>query len=203
MLESIVIKLIGNFLLKHWKFVAIVGLVVGLLFSVQSCKKYQDEYLTATDNYEAEIAEIEKEAQKVVLSKKQLKKYYESELATLRDSLSVKPKEVTRLQILKTVERDTIYSVIREQGEWGFDDLHVADFKRGCTSGSFVWADGDSVGTFTIKNQNEFLIVDHWDRKRLFGWKWTPKWGRKFGKVSVMNTCNNDTIVENKVIEVK
>ena len=203
MLETIGLKVAERVIVKHWKKIAIGALIVGLIFAVQSCKKYQDELLTATDNYEAEIADAQAQTKKQVLTTKQLKKYYETELATLRDSLSIKPKTVTRIQKIITVEHDTIISVIKESPDFNFNDLNVADFKRGCTSGSFVWVDGDSLGTFTITNNNSFLIVDHWERKRLFDWGWTPKWGRKFGKVSVINKCANDTILENKVIEVR
>ena len=198
MLESIGIEIALKFLGKHWKVIIMALLMGAVFFSVQSCKKYQDELFVTKNNYEAELEGANQKITKQVLSTKQLKKYYEAELAILKDSLSIKPKEVTRLQVIKTVEHDTVVSVIRELQS----NFHVAEFNKGCTKGTFVWVDGDSLGTFTITNNNSFIIVDHWERQRLFDWNWAPKWGKKFGKVSVVNTCSNDTILENKVIQI-
>lgn len=199
MLEVISGEIAIKFLIKHWKSVLSLGLIVALFFSVQSCKKYQDEYFIAQNNYESALDETRETVRKEILTRKQLTALYKTELDLLRDSLAIKPKTVERLQIIRTVEHDTVVSVIEIRDI----DLHIAEFKKGCTEGSFVWVDGDSLGTFTIKNNNSFLIVDHWQRSRLFGWWWTPKWGRKFGNVSVINGCNKDTLIQNKVIEVR
>lgn len=199
MLEAIGGEIMIKFLTKHWKSLLSLGLIVALFFSVQSCKKYEDEYLIAQNNYESALDETRETVRKEILTRKQLSAFYKRELEVLRDSLAIKPKTIERLQVIKTVERDTVVSVINES----FNGLNLAEFSQGCTEGTFVWVDGDSLGTFTITNNNSFLMVDHWERKRLFGWGWTPKWGRKFGKVSVINECANDTILENKVIEVR
>ena len=196
---SIATDIALSVLKKHWKVIVVAALAVALLFSVQSCKKYQDELLVAEDNYQAVISEKKQTAIKQRLTTKQLKQSFQSELATLRDSLSIKPKQITRLQTIRTVEHDTVISFIKVKPATKFN---VATFDKDCTNGSFIWIDGDSLGTFTITNNNDFLVADHWERRKLFGWGWTPRWGKKRGNVSVVNLCNNDTIIENKVIEI-
>lgn len=193
-------------LLKHtwrlvtnkWFWIGKLAIMVIVLFFAN--KNLRQEKARLNSNVSALNQEVGTTSMKLMLKEKEMKEYYEEDLKVLRDSLAVKPKEVIRYQYIKTIREvhDTV--AIHDTIIQGIPYFE-SNYKDKCTEATFRWKDGKSTGVFEVDVKNKMYIVDHWQRKYLWGVKVLPKWGRKEVFVDVINECSGDSIIQNYRIE--
>ena len=53
----------------------------------------------------------------------------------------------------------------------------------------------------TLKVEDEITTFYYWERRRLFGWSWTPKWGRKSNHAKTISECSDKTTTIDITIE--
>lgn len=200
MLESVAIKVAFKFAKSPWTWLAVAGVVIFFLWKANESNK--QEAARWTQNYKALDTETSKTIFAQELTAREAEEKYDSELKEVRDSLGIKTKQVVTIQTINTIKtvHDTtiIYDTII-QGVPYF----ISNYSEKCIDATFRWKDGDGAGVFDVKVETDFVIVDYWKRKDLWGKKVLPKWGKKESYIDLINMCGNDTIITNRRINIK
>ena len=55
----------------------------------------------------------------------------------------------------------------------------------------------------TVQHDPQLIVTTfyYWERRRLFGWNWTPKWGRKSNHAKTVSECSDKTTTIDITIE--
>jgi len=195
MISSITILRLLN---SKWTWFALLITIIVILFGMYRSAMKESERLEG--NAEAVRAQNQRTIKAENLKVAEMEEFYADDLQVLRDSLAVKPKQIIKYQYIKSVRevRDTIE--IRDTIIKGVP-YFTASYNDKCVKASFLWVNGDSSGTFNVDVTTDLYIVDRWERERLLGAKFLPRWGKKEIFVDVINNCGSDTIIENRRIE--
>lgn len=87
---------------------------------------------------------------------------------------------------------DSIASLPRDSIAWYQFSIDTACLHISGTAS--IPRDSNRVGQLTfnkIQLDDEITTVYYWQRRRLFEWKWTPRWGKKQFKAESHNKCNS------------
>jgi hypothetical protein len=195
MISSITILRLLN---SKWTWFALLITIIVVLFTMYRSAMKESERLE--ENAEAVRMQDQRTIKAEKLKVAEMEEFYADDLQTLRDSLAVKPKQIIKYQYIKSVKNiidtveihDTIVNSV---------PYFTASYNDKCVDASFLWLNGDSSGIFKVDVTTDMYVVDYWKRKRLWEKKWLPRWGSKEVFIDVVNNCGNDTIIENRRIE--
>ncbi len=195
MISSITILRLLN---SKWTWFALLITIIVVLFGMYRSAMKESERLEG--NAEAVRAQNQRTIKAEKLKVAEMEEFYADDLQVLRDSLRVKPKNIIKFQYIKSVReiRDTVK--IHDTIVKGVP-YFTANYNDKCVKASFLWVNGDSSGTFNVDVTTDLYIVDRWERERLFGAKFLPRWGKKEIFVDVINMCSSDSIITNRRIE--
>ena len=124
------------------------------------------------------------------------------QLSKIVDSLKIKAKDIQRVQVYKSerVIHDTLVDIDTVFMDNGLN--YYTTTKEGCnfkvTTG---WFDGDSHADVKAEITTELTFINYYKRRKLFGWGFTPKWGKKEFHSLAIDACAGDTILNNAVFE--
>ena len=114
------------------------------------------------------------------------------------NSLNIKVKNINKYQRYTSVKtiRDTLVEV-KWRNVSGMRYNEVS--KEGCNfKVSAGWFEGDTIATINTRVTTDIALINYWNRKRLWGVKIFPKWGKKKYESIVIDKCSQDTIITNQ-----
>ena len=197
---SIALDIVAKILVKYWHFI-----VIGLLFALLllTCDKNTD-LLNKNQKSQGELQsmalDISRSTQEATISKKGFREILKEkkELQWVLDSLKKNPKTITEIQYIRTEKysRDTVKIITSD-----FEGLMLnrASYNTCGLEVDFMWFNMDTIGDFSVKDKTELAIVTTDERKRLFNWNWTPRWGKRQYEITVLTSCG-DSIITNYII---
>jgi type II secretory pathway pseudopilin PulG len=129
-----------------------------------------------------------------------LRRMFQKQSAIL-DSLKTKWADVPRVSTVYVTNTDTVTDTVHVpqfiaiETDWEYQDWHITD---GCFDLS-----GKAYMDFTIEQKSYtdtlFIVPVSGERRRLFGWSWTPRWGRQ--KPDTVRTWSNCGDVRAMILE--
>jgi hypothetical protein len=114
------------------------------------------------------------------------------------NSLNIKVKNINKYQRYTSVKTiiDTLVEV-KWRNVSGMRYNEVS--KEGCNfKVSAGWFEGDTIATINTRVTTDMAIINYWNRKRLWGVRIFPKWGKKKYESIVIDKCSQDTIITNQ-----
>lgn len=186
------------------------GIAAAIIFFLwKGLQSERQENKRVTNNFEVLQTERDSAQAKIKaleLTKSEFKEYYLDKEDSLLKELKIKPKEILSIQYIKTIDKDTILVPITSDSLFNGDSLlsvkHRSFTKIGCSIVSFTWNNIEPTGKFDYELRTDIKIIEHTERKKLFGKKWLPRWGRKEIFIQVIDGCNDSVIIENRKINV-
>jgi len=201
---SIALDIVAKILVKYWHFI-----VIGLLFALLllTCDKNTD-LLNKNQKSQGELQsmalDISRSTQEATISKKGFREILKEkkELQWVLDSLKKNPKTITEIQYIRTEKysRDTVKIITSD-----FEGLMLnrASYNTCGLEVDFMWFNMDTIGDFSVKDKTELAIVTTDERKRLFNWNWTPRWGKRQYEITVLTSCGDSIITNYKITKEK
>lgn len=201
---SIALDIVAKILVKYWHFI-----VIGLLFALLllTCDKNTD-LLNKNQKSQGELQsmalDISRSTQEATISKKGFREILKEkkELQWVLDSLKKNPKTITEIQYIRTEKysRDTVKIITSD-----FEGLMLnrASYNTCGLEVDFMWFNMDTIGDFSVKDKTELAIVTTDERKRLFNWNWTPRWGKRQYEITVLTSCGDSIITNYKLTKEK
>lgn len=195
--------IILGFLKDNFHWVIIAGLTIALILSVKSCTDQKETILRNESAFNKTLRhELDKAQEREVIARTVYAKKLalsDSILAASIDSLGVKMKQLNNVKVIElektvhdTVQKyDTIYKMLTPDLRTftkEFDDCLTVkgEFRP---DGLYMEAD----------RSLKLYDINYTKRRKLFGWRIAPNWGRKEFYQTLVTNCN-DTITENKKI---
>jgi hypothetical protein len=148
--------------------------------------------------------DISRSTQEATISKKGFREILKEkkELQWVLDSLKKNPKTITEIQYIRTEKysRDTVKIITSD-----FEGLMLnrASYNTCGLEVDFMWFNMDTIGDFSVKDKTELAIVTTDERKRLFNWNWTPRWGKRQYEITVLTSCGDSIITNYKLTKEK
>ena len=201
---SVILDIATKILAKYWHFI-----VIGLLFALLllTCDKNTDlrnKNQKSQGELQSMALDVSRSTQEATISKKGFREILKEkkELQWVLDSLKKNPKTITEVQYIRTEKysRDTVKINV---GEYNGLMINRADYKTCGADISFMWFNGDTLGDFSVQDKTELAIVTTDERKRLFNWKWTPRWGKRQYEITVLTSCGDSIITNYKLTKEK
>lgn len=203
------IKKVLSFLKEHRNGLFICGIIVALFFAWGAWSKYKEAKAElrefredAVINLRASRNASEKQILRVQSAAEREIALRDSAILAYKDSLGIRDKQITKLRRMgfgKTTtkvitEYDTVYELLEVAGN--VPTRFVVDHDN-CIKlkGEFT---PEGLKTSIERNISVFDI-SYWERRRLFGWVWTPRLGKKQYYQTLITNCG-DTITKNEQI---
>jgi len=201
---SIALDIVAKILVKYWHFI-----VIGLLFALLllTCNKNTDlrnKNQKSQGELQSMALDISRSTQEATISKKGFREILKEkkELQWVLDSLKKNPKTITEIQYIRTEKysRDTVKIITSD-----FEGLMLnrASYNTCGLEVDFMWFNMDTIGDFSVKDKTELAIVTTDERKRLFNWNWTPRWGKRQYEITVLTSCGDSIITNYKITKEK
>lgn len=201
---SIALDIVAKILVKYWHFI-----VIGLLFALLllTCNKNTDlrnKNQKSQGELQSMALDISRSTQEATISKKGFREILKEkkELQWVLDSLKKNPKTITEIQYIRTEKysRDTVKIITSD-----FEGLMLnrASYNTCGLEVDFMWFNMDTIGDFSVKDKTELAIVTTDERKRLFNWNWTPRWGKRQYEITVLTSCGDSIITNYKLTKEK
>jgi len=201
---SIALDIVAKILVKYWHFI-----VIGLLFALLllTCNKNTDlrnKNQKSQGELQSMALDISRSTQEATISKKGFREILKEkkELQWVLDSLKKNPKTITEIQYIRTEKysRDTVKIITSD-----FEGLMInrASYNTCGLEVDFMWFNMDTIGDFSVKDKTELAIVTTDERKRLFNWNWTPRWGERQYEITVLTSCGDSIITNYKLTKEK
>jgi len=201
---SIALDIVAKILVKYWHFI-----VIGLLFALLllTCNKNTDlrnKNQKSQGELQSMALDISRSTQEATISKKGFREILKEkkELQWVLDSLKKNPKTITEIQYIRTEKysRDTVKIITSD-----FEGLMInrASYNTCGLEVDFMWFNMDTIGDFSVKDKTELAIVTTDERKRLFNWNWTPRWGKRQYEITVLTSCGDSIITNYKITKEK
>lgn len=186
--------LVFNAIERYWKVILIAVMAVIIYFLWNQMRQNKADSLRNKTNYEEAIREADSEQKKIVLEAKDFREQLEKEYAWVLDSLNKKPREVVKIQYIKTtdwivdtteilkVQYDTVY---RNEAEYESCGLSV----------KVSWE--DSIMSWDIRDTNEYAIATYKNKS------WFQFWKKKEYTTEVVNKCSEEIIANESYSKIK
>lgn len=185
---------------KYWYIGVIILLAALLANSCSNSNKLRNKLSSSSGEKQALLLDVSRLTQEVTLLDDDFNMLLsdKKELQWVLDSLNKNPKVITEIHYIKTTKelRDTVRI---NTEEYNGLMLNRASYETCGLKVDFMWFNMDTLGDFSIKKSNELAIVTTNERKRLFDWKRTPKWGKRQYELTVLNQCGDSIITNYKI----
>lgn len=201
---SIVISIAASFLKKYWYFVAIALLAILLLKTCDKNTDLRNKNQKSQGQLQSMALDVSRITQEATISKKGFREILDEkkELKWVLDSLKKNPKVITEVHYIRSTKkyRDTVRINTSEYSGMLFNK---ATYKACGIDVSFGWFNLDTLGDFSVVKHTKIAIVSTNERKRLFGGKRLPKWGKRQYEVTVLTQCGDSLITNYKLTKEK
>lgn len=197
---SIALEIAVKIFAKYWYYFALLGLIISLVNSCENNIELRNKNAKSQTEKQMLLSDVSSLTQQVTLEQNNFNQVLEEkdELKWALDSLNKNPKVITDIHYIKLTKelRDTVKIVSSE-----YDGLmfNRASYEACGLRVDFAWFNMDTIGDFSIKRDSELAIISTNERKRLFDWKWTPRWGKRQFEINVLNKCGDSLITNYKI----
>ena len=138
---------------------------------------------------------LQDEASKILeLQKSEIEKYYSKEIKMLNDSLDEKTKHLKQMTVVKNfyISNDTTMYITKQLPS-DSNKYDISQNQDSCWGFNGYFDIQTKTATITQKmSYNEFVEYIIEKRKRLFGWKWTPRIGKLQEDRYILDKCGSD-----------
>lgn len=201
---SIILDIALSFLKKYWYFIAIALLGLLLLRSCYKNAELNGKITTANNQRKNMVLDVSRATQEITLTKKGFGEVLQEkqELKWVIDSLKKNPKVITEVHYIRSTKINTD-TVRINTSKYNGMIFNRAEYKVCGLEVDFGWFNGDTLGDFNVIDHTELAIVSTDERKRLFGFKGLPKWGKRQYDVTVLTQCGDSLIKNYKLTKEK
>ena len=201
---SIALDIVAKILAKYWHFIVIGLLFWFLLLNYNAKTEYKKKLRESKSDNLSMALNHSRIAKQATLDKEGFNRVINEnkELQWVLDSLKKNPKTITEIQYIRTEKysRDTVKIITSD-----FEGLMInrASYNTCGLEVDFMWFNMDTIGDFSVKDKTELAIVTTDERKRLFNWKRTPRWGKRQYEITVLTSCGDSIITNYKLTKEK
>ena len=189
-----------SILKKYWYILVIAVLGLFLLKSCGTNRELKESVEQANIERTSLVQDVSKLTQTATLAEKDFEEALKNkkDLEWVLDSLKRNPKVITDVHYIRSVKEyhDT---VLINKSDYDGLTFNRAEYKTCGFEVTFGWFNLDTIGDFSVTDKTGISIVNTNQRKRLFDWKWTPKWGQREYDITVLNKCGDSLISNYKI----
>ena len=178
-------------------FSLIILLSVFLYLQHQAIKSLKEENKTWQENLNQTLNERDKEI--ILQTTKEFEKLYPHLDSIAKTNNITNIKHVHTTNYINNTDTLKIPIFIEDSTK---SDYFKFDVDTNCFSiNGIVDVPNKEIIFNTLKVEDEISTFYYWERRRLFGWSWTPKWGKKANYAKTISNCSDKTTTVDIIIE--
>ncbi len=183
--------------LKDIIYIVIILLIIG--FGANILSGQQAKLKQTRESYAAELSAEKNKYIRLDRYMSRRLDMYAAKVARMSDSLKIKPRYIQDVVEVEITRTDTVRDTVKIQApppDFTWETFSITD---NCMTVAGI-APCDVI--FTEKSYRDSLFLfKHETRRRLFGWNWTPKWGRKEIDITTHSNCSDIEVIWREMVE--